>query len=407
MVFYWEHFGLAAALVLSIFVLIGLLFRLRETHSRRMFLWAMVGFFVLSALDALDTLAFSPVFHGWPALVLWQDVLIPGFMVSLYFFVRGLTSADPVLSRRDALHLLPFVTAFLCLLPALLLPGEVRLGLAEPQASAGYMELVEFGESAFWLNWIVVLGIYGTLCVRRLIRHKRNIRALFSDLEGKTLVWLDGLVATILLLAFFVIVDEARILMGYAELREGVLSMVFDIVLAASFGLFALRAEPPLPPWSDSVLKRVEDHPAPTTDTSEAPANETRYARSGLQPEDLARLSQRLEQRMRDGQLWRDHALNLRRLASEIAVPSIHLSEVLNAEMGMTFYDYVNRCRVQDACTLLGTTGLSVLEISETVGFNSKSTFNSSFKKLTQQTPSEWRRAQRASPAVSATADAP
>ena len=407
MVFYWEHFGLAAALVLSIFVLIGLLFRLRETHSRRMFLWAMVGFFVLNALDALDTLAFSPVFYGWPALALWQDVLIPGFMVSLYFFVRGLTSADPVLSRRDALHLLPFVTAFLCLLPALLLPGEVRLGLAEPQASAGYMELVEFGESAFWLNWIVVLGIYGTLCVRRLIRHKRNIRALFSDLEGKTLVWLDGLVATILLLAFFVIVDEARILMGYAELREGVLSMVFDIVLAASLGLFALRAEAPLPPWSDSVLKRVEDHPAPTTDTSEAPANETRYARSGLQPEDLARLSQRLEQRMRDGQLWRDHALNLRRLASEIAVPSIHLSEVLNAEMGMTFYDYVNRCRVQDACTLLGTTGLSVLEISETVGFNSKSTFNSSFKKLTQQTPSEWRRAQRASPAVSATADAP
>ncbi|NQX72847.1 MAG: hypothetical protein HRT62_04625, partial [Epibacterium sp.] len=57
MSFYWEHFGLAATLVLSIFVLIGLVFRLRETHARRMVLWAMVGFFAINALDALDTLA--------------------------------------------------------------------------------------------------------------------------------------------------------------------------------------------------------------------------------------------------------------------------------------------------------------------------------------------------------------
>ena len=390
--FYWEHFGLAASLVLSIFVLLGLGLRLRDTPSRRMFLWAMLAFFAINTLDALDSLAYSPVFGGWDGLYLWQDLLIPGFMVSLYFFVRGLTSSNPVLYRRDWLHLLPFLAGFLCLLPALLLPGDVRRGEAEPEAPEGYMTLVEIGESAFWLSWIVVLGVYGTLCVRRLMRHKRNIRALFSDLDGKTLVWLDGLVATILLIAVFVILDEARILMGYDELRTGALAMVFDILLAASFGLFALRAEPPLPQWSDGVLP-PEAHARPSETAQESP--ETRYARSGLQPDDLTRLSARLEQRMQDGQLWRDHALNLRRLASEIAVPSIHLSEVLNTEMGVTFYDYVNRCRVEDACTLLGTTALTVLEISETVGFNSKSTFNSSFKKVTQQTPSEWRRAQR------------
>ena len=396
MVFYWEHFGLAASLMLSIFVLIGLILRLRETPSRRMFLWAMIAFFTINSLDALDSLAYSAVFDGWDALYLWQDILIPGFMVSLYFFVRGLTSSDPVLYRRDVLHILPFAAGFLCLLPALRLPGDVRQGAAEPAVSDAYMAWVEFGESAFWACWIIVLGIYGGLCVRRLLRHKRNIRVLFSDLDGKRLLWLDGLVALILLLAVFVIVDEARILMGHAELRQGALSMVFDIVLAGSFGLFALRVDPPLPVWSGAVLTPPEKRTAPTAEalTSQAPS-ETRYARSGLQPADLERLSQRLEQRMRDGQLWRDHALNLRRLAAEIAVPSIHLSEVLNTEMGVTFYDYVNRCRVQDACTLLGTTGLSVLEISETVGFNSKSTFNSSFKKVTKQTPSEWRRAQR------------
>ena len=211
---------------------------------------------------------------------------------------------------------------------------------------------------------------------------------MFSDLEGKTLRWLDGLVATILILALVVIVDEIRLLMGAESLRTGVWGMLFDVVLPVAFGIFALRASPPLPGWSEQVLVDA----AVSEVREEAP---TRYARSGLGPKDIDRLAARLERRMVDGQLWRDHGLNLRALAAAIAVPPIHLSEVLNTRLGMSFYDYVNQCRIRDACALLIDTDDTIIEISETVGFNAKSTFNTSFKRVTDQTPSQWRATHR------------
>lgn len=387
--FYLEHLGLAGSLAISLFVLLGLALRLFETPDRRMFLWAMVAFFTINSLDMLDSLLYGPVLIGPDALYQWQDVLIPGFILSLYFYVRGLTSSNPTLSRRDLLHLLPFVIAFLCLAPRLLQPGAIRRNMSNSDLSPAYKQLAELGENTFWAMWVVFLLFYGGLSVRRLYRHKHNIRSLFSDLEGKTLRWLDALVATIFLLAFIVIVDEIGLLMGRPEIRAGWVSAAFDLILAGSFGIFALRAVPPLPQWSAEVLP--ETPPAPR-ETPQPDTENRRYARSGLQPDDLDRYAQRLEQRVAQNQLWRDHDINLRRLAAEIAVPSIHLSEVLNTRLGMSFYDYINQCRISDACALLIETEMTILEISETVGFNAKSTFNTSFKKITGQTPSQWRR---------------
>lgn len=384
---YWEHLGVAGALAVSIFVLLGLLLRLRDTEPPRMHIWAMVAFFTVNISDAINSFAYSDTFNGSPALYRWNDVIVPGFMVALYFYVRALTSAAPKLSRADLVHLVPFLAGFLCLAPALILPGEVRIGLAPGNISDGHRTLINSGETAFWIVWVIVLIVYGAICIRRLILHKRNIRDVFSDLEGKTLRWLDGLVATILIIALIVIADEIGQLLGQRPLRDGIWSLFFDVIMPVSFGIFALRANPPLPEWTEAV---IEDAPVPNAPAlQDKPAS--RYARSGLTEVDMDRYAARLEKRMADGQLWRDHGLNLRGLASEISIPPIHLSEVLNTKVGMSFYDYVNQCRIRDACDLLINTNDTIIEISEAVGFNAKSTFNTSFKKVTDQTPSQWR----------------
>lgn len=383
---YWEHLGVAGALAVSGFVLLGLLLRLYETPPPRMHILAMVAFFATNISDSVNSFAYSDVFSAPNMFFRWNDVIIPGFMVSLFFYVRSLTSSAPSLGRRDAVHLLPFVLSFLCLAPALVLPGDVRRGVVDGAISESYQRLINVGETAFWILWIGILIVYGTFCIRRLIQHKRNIRDVFSDLEGKTLRWLDGLVATILILALIVVCDEVRQLMGYPSIRDGIWALSFDVILPVSFGIFALRANPPLPDWSENILAHAT---APQTPETGRP--QSRYARSGLQSEDLDRYAARLERRMADGKLWRDHGLNLRSLAAEIAIPAIHLSEVLNTKLGMSFYDYVNQCRIRDACELLIQSNDVIIEISETVGFNAKSTFNTSFKKVTNQTPSQWR----------------
>ena len=260
---YWEHMGVAGALGISVFVLLGLALRLAEAPAPRLHLWAMVAFFVINCSDGVHSIAYSDLFEVPGALYMWHYVLIPGFMVSLYFYVRALTSARPALRPRDAVHLLPFVLGALCLSPALILPGDVRLGRVDGELSDKHLRLLELGEPLFWSLWVLVLAIYGTLCARRLIRHKRNVRAVFSDLQGRTLRWLDGLVVTILALASLVIVDEIRLLMGMWSLRDGLGGALFDVVLPLSFGVFALRAQPVLPEWSAQVLTTPEEAPTP------------------------------------------------------------------------------------------------------------------------------------------------
>jgi len=384
---YWEHLGVAGALAVSVFVLLGLLLRLRDTGPPRMHIWAMIAFFAVNICDGLNSFAYSDTFDGPAALYRWNDVIIPGFMVALYFYVRALTSATPKLFRADLVHLLPFLAGLVFLAPALILPGDVRLGLVEGDVTEGHRALINIGETAFWIVWVITLTVYGAICIRRLILHQRNIRDVFSDLEGKTLRWLDALVATILIIAAVVIIDEIGQLVGQRPLRDGIWSLLFDVIMPVSFGIFALRANPPLPEWTGAVLEDAPrlEAPAPQDKPS------SRYARSGLTDADMERYAARLDKRMAAGQLWRDHGLNLRGLAAEIAIPPIHLSEVLNTKVGMSFYDYVNQCRIRDACDLLIHSNDTIIEISEAVGFNAKSTFNTSFKKVTDQTPSQWR----------------
>ena len=69
------------------------------------------------------------------------------------------------------------------------------------------------------------------------------------------------------------------------------------------------------------------------------------------------------------------------------------LSQVINETIGQTFFDFINRYRIEEAKRLLTNPAdkkITVLEVLYEVGFNSKSSFNKNFKKVTGQSPSEY-----------------
>jgi AraC-like DNA-binding protein len=89
-----------------------------------------------------------------------------------------------------------------------------------------------------------------------------------------------------------------------------------------------------------------------------------------------------------------DGDLTIQKLAAQLSVPSHHLSQVINERLNQTFSDFINSYRVEEAKRRLldpAAKHLSILGIAEEVGFNSKSSFNSVFKKHTNMTPSEFR----------------
>ena len=93
---------------------------------------------------------------------------------------------------------------------------------------------------------------------------------------------------------------------------------------------------------------------------------------------------------------YRDPELTLADLAGRLGTTPHRLSEVLNAELRQTFYDFVNGHRVDDVRRRLGDPGssrLSILALAMDAGFASKSTFNEAFRRRTGQTPSSYRKA--------------
>ncbi len=126
-------------------------------------------------------------------------------------------------------------------------------------------------------------------------------------------------------------------------------------------------------------------------------AQQRKYAKSGLCPEQMRDYKIKLEEIMHSEQLFLRSDLTLPRLAKVVNCSVNHLSHVINSGFGMSFFDYLNKYRVQYAMTLLGTTGQQssvILNIAFAVGFNSNSAFYAAFKKSVGQTPAQYRKTQ-------------
>jgi AraC-like DNA-binding protein len=97
---------------------------------------------------------------------------------------------------------------------------------------------------------------------------------------------------------------------------------------------------------------------------------------------------------MEEQKRFLDGELTLTTLASELNVSQGYLSRIINSSLGMSFKYYVNTLRVKEAKTLLiATNDLTedIMTIAIKSGFNSKSTFYYNFKKVTGQTPYQFK----------------
>lgn len=122
---------------------------------------------------------------------------------------------------------------------------------------------------------------------------------------------------------------------------------------------------------------------------------ETKYDSSGLSEFDIDRIRLALESLMKEKKLYKNQKLTVSEVANELSVQRQHLSEILNVHLGKRFQDYLNEFRVEEFIEIMQSEefkNYSLLGMAEEAGFSSKSTFNSTFKKLKGVTPSEYRK---------------
>lgn len=98
---------------------------------------------------------------------------------------------------------------------------------------------------------------------------------------------------------------------------------------------------------------------------------------------------------MKSEKPYLDPSLSLQKLARQLSTPPHDLSLLINHQIGQHFFDFINEYRIRQAQSILidpAQRAKTILEIMYEVGFNSKSSFNTAFKKHTDLTPSAYRK---------------
>lgn len=123
-----------------------------------------------------------------------------------------------------------------------------------------------------------------------------------------------------------------------------------------------------------------------------------KYKYSGLTHDEKLKYKNQLISLMENEKAYRNPLISLNLLAKQLGIPSRYLSQVINEIINKTFYDFINCYRIQECKDFLSDSNNSqktILEITYEVGFNSKSTFNTSFIKYVGITPKEFRKKYR------------
>jgi len=124
--------------------------------------------------------------------------------------------------------------------------------------------------------------------------------------------------------------------------------------------------------------------------------NETvKYLGSTFTSDQVEEFKQRLLALMSSEKPFLEPQVSLSDLSEKLSVSAKQLSQVINQSFNKSFFDFINSYRIQEFQQILKASRddkMTVLEVMFQVGFNSKSSFNTAFKKETGQTPTEFRK---------------
>ena len=99
--------------------------------------------------------------------------------------------------------------------------------------------------------------------------------------------------------------------------------------------------------------------------------------------------------KMEEEKLFLDSSLTIHSLAQHLNSNNKYVSQLINNDFKKNFVLFVNEYRIREAKKLLldeANNNITIESIGYDVGFKSKSAFNATFKKITNQTPSEFRK---------------
>ncbi len=362
-----------AGISISLFVLALLLVKKNKNKSDILLLIWMLLYITHLGYYYIDSIGQR---YDYPHLLGFSMPFPLLHCVLMFFYVSHVTNQVHPKRSISLLHFIPALSAYVYLIPFFLLSTTEKIEIFKLEGGENYGLFAQILQVSISLSGI----IYVVWCSFLLIKHKKNIRSQFSDIEEISLSWLQFLVVGMGLVWFLVIVTQNDNIIAH--------SVAVFVILIGFFGV-----------QQKSIFNNTQEvHQKPLInevdqETTEPLPTREKYRNSGLTKDLAEEHFQRLNDLMNEGQFYKNANLSLGELASELELHPNYLSQIINNNGGQSFYDYVNTFRVNEFKKLLAkpeNQKYTLMTLAFECGFNSKSSFNRYFKKITGKTPSQY-----------------
>lgn len=334
---------------------------------------------LLLAVISLHLLEYSADISGialqYPALIAITYPLLFCMGPLYLFYCRYLLDRNYGLTLKANLHFIPALLVLLSMLPFYTTPASEKRGFIM-ELSGGSGIKIPAGQLVFMAAHVMQTVAYIFIAHRFIKKKEEELRQYSSDVFViKKLNWLNTFSSyfSVYLLLYLALVIVLSFINSYQ------IQIDYVMLLITAFSIYAIGFTAI---GSPELFKAMP---------------EQEFVRENGQSEMAARNNQRYPEireklllYMETNKPFLKSDLKISELADSLSVPYYQLSQTINDEFLVSFYDFVNKYRVEEAKKLLVEDGRNhkILAVAYEVGFNSKATFNRVFKKFTGLTPS-------------------
>lgn len=348
-------------------------FLVTRKKGKRVVYLSLAGFLLASAILLTNKIFFFyHVYKNSPYLFLLGYPFILFFSPMLYFFTQSLTKDNFKFGEKSLFHLLPFLVSYLYLVvfshPLTFTPKTTSTSLDDHK-----LDLI-----LKWMGYACELQyvIYTITCLFLLHRYRNNIKNYYSSLKTINLSWLTYVLYTFTIWRVLFLI-QLHHLWPVDVISESALDLLIDLgfLVFVMVLIFKALIQPEIFLDSENIQQKARKFQLP----------------EGKKETYL----EQLLKYMQTSKPFLDSNISIKELAEQVDIPSYYLSYIINECLHQNFFDFINTYRIKESQQLIDqhiNDKTTILEIIYESGFNSKSVFNTAFKKHTGQTPSEYKK---------------
>ncbi|MBK8054013.1 MAG: helix-turn-helix transcriptional regulator [Saprospiraceae bacterium] len=301
--------------------------------------------------------------------------------VLLYLFIRNVYNSGPSYRRSDILLFIPFLLSVAYFFSTYTLNAEEKMALLKEHQQLGILN------HEYLFEWVFEIVSNLPFLIAAYVLLKKYEENIKNDYINTGYPLARVLLPIFIGLYFF---ETAIIILGFMgigweELTYSVFFLTTCIIYLIGYEVLVHRNN-----------KNIQ-HEKTLESKESLPIDGTKYNKNILTEDRKQAIAKQIIKCMEDDKMYQNPELRLINLAQHVEEHPNTVSQVINDVFKQNFYDYVNHYRIEEAKRLLKADefqNYSIISIGEIVGFNSKSTFYSAFKKSTNCTPLQYQNLQ-------------